>query len=100
MNDEKIKGRDLIEMGWKPGPAIGETVRISAEMSDQGVDNDTIKRQINAIQSDPKAYEDDAVWGDVAGILLKQQARAIQPQLRSEPAPLRVWGDCAVHGRR
>ncbi|MCO5182440.1 MAG: RtcB family protein [Anaerolineae bacterium] len=92
MNDEKIKGRDLIEMGWKPGPAIGETVRISAEMSDQGVDSDTIKRQINAIQSDPKAYEDDAVWGDVAGILLKQQARAIQPQLRSEPAPLRVWG--------
>lgn len=91
MNTEtKIQGRDLIDLGWEQGPAIGTAVRTANELLSTGTQREEIITKLVLVKSAPKEYVKDDVWAETAGHLM--EARQEPYQLREEPAPLSVWG--------
>lgn len=48
-------GRDLVERGWKPGPHIGEVLRIATELAVQGVQREELLQLLDAVPQ-PEEY--------------------------------------------
>lgn len=86
----KIQGRDLINLGWEQGPAIGTAVQAANELLQAGTQREEIMSKLVLVNTVPKDYVNHEVWADTAAQLM--EARQEPYQLREEPAPLTVWG--------
>jgi tRNA-splicing ligase RtcB (3'-phosphate/5'-hydroxy nucleic acid ligase) len=85
-----MTGKELIELGFKPGPAIGLALslvpRAEAELGAEAA-----ARELRAVAADPAAHVDHPQFGEVARALCAAAARPVRE--REEPAPYGVWGE-------
>jgi tRNA-splicing ligase RtcB len=86
-----MKARDLLAMGYKPGPAIGVALDLIGQM--KSTDEETLRQQLSAVVSDPSAYRDDSQWAPLAEALIEHEERQAQYVERADPAPYRIWGE-------
>jgi len=97
MTDQKITGKDLLQAGWEPGPAMGTALDVAAGLlADQHSPAEVITR-LNQVRQAPADYQNDPLYGTLAERLLKlAELRAAETETRSlvrtEPIPYRVWG--------
>jgi tRNA-splicing ligase RtcB len=83
-----MTGRDLIELGFPNGPAVGEALRAArALVSRDG--KKTALAVLKSVLTDPEAYLKDELMGGVAEALLSKSPTWLEPET---PAPYRIWG--------
>lgn len=80
-----MKKRELLNLGLPAGDAIPAAFEVCAEHRPS---RDEARAAITRILADPAANADDPIWGSVARALMTPAGRP----LRSEPAPLGIWG--------
>jgi len=86
-----IHAKDLLDMGYKQGRAIGIALKAAGKAS-KALDRDEIERQLRAVHAAPANFTADANFGALAAALLEER----NPQrfhIRAEPAPYRIWGE-------
>jgi tRNA-splicing ligase RtcB len=88
--NEKISGKDLLEMGWQQGQALGVALRMGNEILADGVNKEEVLAVLRGVWEMPASYIDHPDWRETAKILMGD--REIKPTLRADPAPLQVWG--------
>jgi tRNA-splicing ligase RtcB len=91
-----MTGKDLIGLGFKPGPAVGLALaRVSAAEADLG--DAGVRRELRAVVKDPASHTDHPHFAEVARFLVEAAA---QPKFeaREEPAPYRIWGEGLEEG--
>src|SRR5262245_58513914 len=86
-----MSGKELIKLGFKPGPAIGVAIRL-ASAARQSMDKRELKQELKAVLQDPAAHVAHPQFGEVAQALLQQEQSA-KPGEREQPAPYQVWGE-------
>src|SRR5687768_15812757 len=87
-----MKARELMNLGFKPGPAMGVALRLIAENT-KALGGKVLKSDLAAIVKEPNAYKDHIHWKLLAEALMEQEARQAAFVERPEPAPYRVWGE-------
>src|SRR4051812_19489714 len=87
-----MKGRDLIKLGFKPGPAISVALKIIPE-AEKALGRDVLQRDLQAILTEPNAYKNHPHWDLLAAALVEQATRQNEYVERAEPAPYRIWGE-------
>ena len=86
-----MTGKDLLELGFKPGPAIGLALAAYPKAA-AALGDDKAQSKLKALIQDPSAHVDDPHFADVAQALVAQLApKAFQE--RETPAPWRQWGE-------
>src|SRR5687768_18305044 len=87
-----MKARDLIKLGFKPGPAMGVAMRLLPEAK-RALGTKVLRSDLEALVKEPNAYKDHPHWALLAQALLEQDARRATYVDREQPAPYRVWGE-------
>jgi tRNA-splicing ligase RtcB len=87
-----MKARDLIKLGFKPGPAIGVAMRLLPEAK-RALGMKVLRSDLEALVKEPNAYKDHPHWALLAQALMEQDARRATYVEREQPAPYRVWGE-------
>lgn len=85
-----MKARDLIKLGFKPGPAIGEALKAIPEAT-KALGANVLKRDLEALAREPNAYTEHPHFALIAKAMLDQEQRVFVE--RAEPAPYRIWGE-------
>jgi tRNA-splicing ligase RtcB len=86
-----MKPRDLIKLGYQPGPAIGVAVQlIPAAKRTLGARD--LERELEALIKNPAAYTAHAQLGPLAEAVIAQIASRKTFTERDEPAPYQIWG--------
>ena len=87
-----ITGKDLIDAGWTPGPAIGKALAAVRTMDQP--DRAVVMRQLQSVNSDPRAFVDHPVLSAVADALLLERKLASKPNppKLGSPRPYPIWG--------
>jgi tRNA-splicing ligase RtcB len=87
-----MKARELNNLGIPKGEPARLALEAVKKTVKAGMNHEDLRKTIRNIATNPKAYVDDSLWGELAGALLKsERARAGFIQ-RQEPAPYRRWG--------
>jgi tRNA-splicing ligase RtcB len=90
-----ITGKDLVDAGWAPSPAIKLALAAAATMAASGDQmKDSILARLEAVRETPQLFAHDAVVGALARHLqARPVAASLQPiTLSHHPAPYPVWG--------
>lgn len=87
-----MKARELINMGFKPGPAMGVALRLIEE-NRKALGAKVLRSDLEAIVKEPNAYKEHVHWKLLAEALIEQEAKRAAFVERGEPAPYRVWGE-------
>ena len=89
-----ITGKILKLNKWPDGKIIGIAKNISAQLSAQGVERDTILRQLDAVRQDPGPFLADPLMADLARecIRLAQKDEPSVDTLLKNPIPYPIWG--------
>lgn len=91
-----MTGKDLIELGFKPGPALGlalaQVPRAEAELGSEGT-----VAALRAVAADPASHTDHPYFGEAAQSLASFAAKPVFVQ-RDEPAPYQIWGEGLEEG--
>jgi tRNA-splicing ligase RtcB len=87
-----MKGRDLIKLGFKPGPAISVALKVIPE-AEKALGSDVLRNDLEAILKEPNAYKKHPHWDLLAAALIEQANRRAEYVERAEPAPYRIWGE-------
>ena len=89
-----MKGKDLIKMGFKPGPAVGVAMLLIPKAAET-LDRAAIERELRAVLADPVGNAAHPHFAELARILREEAERATTYQYteRPEPAPYQVWGE-------
>ena len=86
-----MNGDALIQLGFKPGPAVGVAFRLIRKARKQ-LEDESIRRELKAILDQPAQYLDHPYFAELAE-LLRVESELPTFTERSEPAPYRIWGD-------
>jgi tRNA-splicing ligase RtcB len=92
-----MKGRDLIKLGFKPGPAISVALKVIPE-AERALGGYVLKRDLQAILTEPNAYKNHPHWDLLSAALIEQATRQNEYVERAEPAPYRIWGEGLEEG--
>ena len=85
-----MTGKDLIDLGFQPGPALGLALaRVPAAVAALGME--AVARDLRAVAAEPTSHLDHPYFAEVAQTLAKEAARPVTE--RAEPAPYQVWGE-------
>lgn len=87
-----MKARDLIDLGYKQGPAIGVALKLVDELKSQ-LGREVVVSHLAAVVKQPDTYKDDPRWSPLARALLEQVASRATYVERAAPAPYRLWGE-------
>lgn len=95
MTDQpKISGRNLLDEGWQPGPAMGAALEVAEALLADGVDRAEVLTGLNKVRQSPSDYQIDPLYGPLAERLIAlQPPEPSEPTIRETPIPYRVWGD-------
>ena len=86
-----MTARDLIALGFKPGPTIGVALRVLPAAA-ASLDADALRRELTAVLNDPVQNAAHPLLSEVATAL--REAAERPPFVgRATPAPYRVWGE-------
>ena len=87
-----MKARDLINLGV-PDKALRAAIVAVAEAGKSGMDKKEMKQRVIDLIDDPAAFEEDAVWGNLAIEVIAAEKKPDPFVERDEPAPYRQWGE-------
>ncbi len=87
-----MSGKDLIKLGYKPGPAIGVALRL-IPIAEKAMDRKQLKTELKAVLDDPIANAAHPYFAELAATLRDQEAMAAAFVERAELAPYQVWGE-------
>src|SRR5438270_10692025 len=87
-----LKPRDLIKLGFKPGPAIGVAVKLIPEAK-KALGARVLESDLRALAQEPNAYKDRPHLALLAKAVIEQTAKQAKFVERDAPAPYRIWGD-------
>ncbi len=87
-----MKPRDLLQLGYQPGPVIGIAIKAIADAG-KAVDKHTVEADLTSLLADPKGFLSHPQWGLIAAALIEHTARQSTYEERAEPAPYRIWGE-------
>src|SRR5437763_9438655 len=86
-----MKARDLIKLGFEPGPALGVAVKAIADAKALGAE--ILENDLRALAAEPNAYKEHPHLALIAQALMEQDARRRTYEERPEPAPYKIWGE-------
>ncbi len=90
-NRSDMKPKDLLKLGYQPGPAIGVAIKlIPAAQRELG--SARVKEDLAALLNNPAEFLDHSHFADLAQALIDHAAQQKTFTERAEPAPYRVWG--------
>jgi len=84
-----MKKRELLNLGV-PYPAVGVAIEAVKNGAAAGLSHADMRQAISAVIQDPKAFLEDAVWGQLAAGCVDDASGSMPA--RAEPAPYRSWG--------
>ena len=87
-----MNGKDLINLGFQSGPAIGVALSLIPQ-AQKVLDDDSIRRELQAVLRDPVANTDHPQFAELAKQLIEHQAKRAEYVERTDPAPFRIWGE-------
>jgi len=87
-----MKARDLLKLGFKPGPALGVALRLLPEAKQQ-LGKQVLESDLLAILKEPNAYTEHTHWGLLAKALIDEANSRKTFEERPEPAPYQIWGE-------
>jgi tRNA-splicing ligase RtcB len=87
-----MKARELKNLGIPVGPPVRVALKTVKLAIAAGLDVGTIRDRISELVTDPRRFENDATFGELAGAMLvkKYARRSYVP--RADSAPYRQWG--------
>ena len=91
-----MKPRDLLNLGFQPGPVIGVAIKAIADA--KGLDQETINRDLTSLLADPRAFIDHPHWAPIAQSLITHTAQRSTYEERPIPAPYQIWGEGLEEG--
>src|SRR2546421_193518 len=92
-----MKARDLLKLGFKPGPPIGVALKLIPDAK-RAMGARVLERDLQALASEPNAYTEHPHLALLAQAVLEHNARQVTYVERPEPAPYRVWGEGLEEG--
>jgi tRNA-splicing ligase RtcB len=92
-----MKARDLIKLGFKPGPVIGVALKVIPEAK-RALGARELERNLEALAKEPNAYTEHPHLALIAQALVEQNAKQKTYEERAEPAPYRIWGEGLEEG--
>lgn len=87
-----MKPRDLIDLGFKPGPAIGVALKVIPEAR-RLLGEKLLERDLKALVAEPNAYTQHPHFALIAQAILEHDAKQNTYVERPEPAPYKIWGE-------
>lgn len=90
-----ISGKQLLEAGWQPGPAVGAALEVAQALADTGQTDNAILEQLGQVAAKPNDFVDDPILSKVAAawLALQQPAKpSYSSELRATPVPYETWG--------
>lgn len=86
-----MKGKELVQLGLKPGPAFGVAMRLLPKAIKR-LGLEQTRLELSAVIGQPADHLDHAYFADLAAVLTRE---ANEPKFvaREQPAPYRIWGD-------
>jgi tRNA-splicing ligase RtcB len=91
-----MKGKDLIKLGFKPGPAIGAALLLIPK-AEQALGYHAMLRELKAVLADPVHNSAHPHFAELARVLREDMERPAYVE-RAEPAPYQVWGEGLEQG--
>jgi tRNA-splicing ligase RtcB len=91
-----MTGKDLIELGFKPGPTVGLALSLVPQ-AEAALDHEIVVRDLREIAANPSAHQDHPQLGELARALVDEAARPVFTP-RDAPAPYRIWGEGLEEG--
>jgi tRNA-splicing ligase RtcB len=91
-----MKGKDLIKLGFKPGPAIGAALLLIPK-AEQALGHQAMLRELEAVRADPVQNSAHPYFAELARVLREDMERPAYVE-RPEPAPYQVWGEGLEQG--
>jgi tRNA-splicing ligase RtcB len=85
-----MTGKDLIQLGYKPGHAIGVALRLIPEAAHH-LDEAAILRELKAVLENPIGNAAHPHFSELAAVLREESQKPTFTE-RSEPAPYSIWG--------
>ena len=92
-----FKARDLIQLGLKPGPAMGVALKVLPD-AQKALGAKVLKSDLEALIREPNAYKGHPHLALLAEAVLDQSAKQATFVERDAPAPYRVWGEGLEQG--
>lgn len=89
-----MKGKDLIKMGFKPGPAVGVALLLIPKAA-EALDPYQIKRELRAVLNDPIGNAAHPHFAELARVLREEAAKPalVFAEREGGPAPYQIWGE-------
>jgi tRNA-splicing ligase RtcB len=87
-----LSGKDLIKLGFKPGPAMGVALKLIPQVQ-KDLAKRVIESDLRAIVQEPNAYKEHTHWAMLAEALIDQTAKQAAYVERESPAPYQIWGE-------
>jgi tRNA-splicing ligase RtcB len=87
-----MKPRDLIKLGFKPGPVIGIAMKVIPEAR-QLLGERALEEDLKALLADPNVYAVHPQLAPIAQALIEHTAQQNTYEERAEPAPYKIWGE-------
>jgi len=81
--------------GWPQGRVIGLAKVAAVQLEASGVDRETILSRLDEVRVNPRAWQEDALLGELAAETLRREHTEIsreQDALREEPVEFATWG--------
>jgi tRNA-splicing ligase RtcB (3'-phosphate/5'-hydroxy nucleic acid ligase) len=85
-----VKGKDLIKLGFKPGPAIGAALLLIPK-AEQELGHQAMLRELKAVLADPVHNSAHPYFAELARVLREDMELPAYVE-RPAPAPYQVWG--------
>jgi tRNA-splicing ligase RtcB len=85
-----VTGNDLINMGFKPGRAVGVALRLIPKAATT-LDPESLERELRAVLADPVHNATHPQFGELADVL-REELEKPEFHERPQPAPFKVWG--------
>lgn len=87
-----LKPRDLLKLGFKPGPAIAVAVKLIPE-AQKALGARVLESDLRALVQEPNAYKDHPHLALLAKAVIEQTAKQAKFVERDAPAPYQIWGE-------
>ncbi len=86
-----MKGKELVNLGFKPGRAVGVALLLVPKAVDE-LGHEATMRELKAVLADPVHNAAHPHFAELARVL-REEAEAPAYVDRAEPAPYRIWGE-------
>ncbi len=86
-----MKAKDLIALGFRPGPVIGVALKVMPDAA-RALDDAALRQAFAAVLADPVAHAAHPQLAEVAQALRDEAAQPAYVE-RPDPAPYQIWGE-------